>query len=337
MTSSGSINNQYHAFDGPNVYGLEQKSSNQSGGYNHTGEENLTYFQGYQGSGTDGYQNNSGIFGPEPQSFSGYSNTPPKQPLNDSTALARIQMIADHLDKQITGETNGEISLGDLREAAADDSGKYSKDDKEAIQYLLDNQNGMRGRLDNFDGKGDSLIKVDSINALVANPNAQPEKEKTPEEKMTNTEAIMTLKQFLDRPFVKGIDREGLIKMSEDEKIDPQLRIAAKKLLQNEELFKAADVGKKNDGKYDGFISVNDLKKLINRPDLDKIGANSGSYGAGGFNGQPVIQPGVNAYPPVYTGNSNLDYYYNNIFGTATGPASDAFRQAPGGGQQQAA
>lgn len=330
MTSSGSINNQYGPYGAQQLYG----TGYESGGYNNlysNPQENLTYFQGYQSPNQDGYNSNYGLYGPEAS-----TSTPqqPKMPLNDATALARIQGIAGELDKQVTGETDSKIDLQDLQKAVADDSGKYTKEQKEAIQYLIDNQNGMRGRLDSFDGKGDSVIQVDTLNKLVANPNAQPEK--TAEQKMTNTEAIRIYKDYLGSRMMKGMDREEISRLAESDKISEDERTAFKKLLSNKALFDAADTGKDKNNKYDGYISIKDADSLLNRSDLDQIGGGSGSgNGAGGYNGQPVIQSDVSSYPPVSTGNSNLDYYYNSVFGSSVGPASDAYRQAMGG--QQAA
>lgn len=329
MTSSGSINNQYGAYGAQQAYGTGYESGRYNGLYN-SPQENLTYFQGHQSPNQDGYNSNYGLYGPQSSS----SPPQPKMPLNDTTALARVQVIAGDLDKQVTGEADGNIDLQDLQKAVTDDSSKYTKEQKEAIQYLIDNQNGLRGRLDSFDGKGDSVIKVDTLNKVVANPNAQPEK--TAEQKMTNTEAIRIYKDYLGGRRKKGMDREEISRLAESDKLSEEERAAFKKLLSNKALFDAADTGRDKNGNYDGHISFQDADKLLNRSDLDQIGGGSGSgNGAGGYNGQPVIQSGVSSYPPVSTGNSNLDYYYNNVFGSSVGPASDAYRQAMGG--QQAA
>lgn len=326
MTSFDNINiNSYSNYGNANAVPSMANFNNNS---NYTGRDS-GYFQGYQGVNTDGFAGGYGLHQSVPASTSS------QQPLNDMTALARIQNISNELDQQSTGQTDGTIALGDLKQALEDKSGKYSKEDKEAIQYLMDNQNGMRGRLDSFDGKADAMMTVDSINKLVANPNAQPEKEKTPEQKMTNTEAMRIYKDYLGSHMMKGMDREKLSRMAESDKVSEEERTAFKKLLNNKELFDAADTGRDKNDHYDGHISIQDADKLLNRSDLDQIGV-SGNKGNSGSTGQPVIQTGMSSYPLVSTGNPNLDYYYNNIFGSAVGPAADAYRQAPGG-QQKAA
>ncbi|WP_373531600.1 hypothetical protein [Vampirovibrio sp.] len=247
------------------------------------------------------------------------AQTQQPQPLNDMTALARIQSVGAELDAQTTGEKDNKISIDDLRKAMEDTTEKYSKEDQEAIRYLLDNQNGLRGRLDQFDGKSDGLFTLETVNQVTANPNTQPKP------KMSNTEAVITLKDHLRGQFKAGLKREDLFRLQNDEKAPEAVREAAKKLLENEALFKAADTGRDDDGNYDGHISVEDLSKLANRSDVDKIGGGSSSTTTGGLAGQSVVQ---NAYLPVSTGNPNADYYQNNVVNRALGPAIDAFRQA---------
>lgn len=338
--TSNSINSQYNQYGSPEQYG----GYPQGGGFNTYDSYNQDavmekYFGGYQGSKTDQYSNPGNLDPYLTESLDGQSGhsqpqfgrsrqyEAPQQPLNDMTALARIQAISGELDKQTVGEIDENIGVQDLKSALEDDSGKYSKDDKEAIRYFLENKNGLRGRLDSFDGNGDGLFRTDTINKVVANPNAQPEK--TAEQKMSNTEAIRTLKDYLQNRWKKGVDREELSRMQNDEKLSENERLMAKKLLKNEELFKAGDTGKDKDDNYDGFISYKDCDKLLNRSDLDKIG-NGGSGGYPG-SGQPVVQGGYSSYPPANTGNYNLDYYYNSVFGGSLGPAADIFRNAPGG------
>lgn len=338
--TSGISSNQYNYYGSPDRSGSYQQGGG-SNAYDPYNQDTVMekYFGGYQGSNTDQYNKPGNLDPYLTESSSGYNQPQfgrnsqyetPQQPMNDMTALTRIQGISDELDKQAGGEANGDIEVTDLQSALDDKSDKYSKEDKKAIQYLLENQNGLRGRLDSFDGNGDGTFKTDTINKIVANPNAQPEK--TPEQKMSNTEAIRILKDQYRFPWDK-IDREELSRMQNNEKLSPEERTMAKKLLQNEELFKAADMGRNKKGdEPDGIISPEDCDKLLNRSDLDKIGASSSGYN--GNSGQPVIQGGGNSsYPPVNTGNYNQDYYYNSVFGRSVGPAADIFRSAPGGGQ----
>jgi hypothetical protein len=261
-----------------------------------------------------------------------------EQPLNDTTVVARIQIIASDLDT----DKDGLISIEELRAAQKDETGKYSKEDKAALQYILDNQNGLRGRLDNFDGNADGSFAVDTLDKVVADPNAKPEEE------MSNTEALLILKghlesqpklRFLDRDrnrsngrfqerLTADIDRTGLANLAKDESVSQEVRDAATKILENEELFKALDTGTYNDGNFNGHITHNDVQSLLNRSDVDSIGNESGTSSGGGgvvVQSNPLYS---NTYPPVSTGNSNLDYYYNNVYNQGIAPATDYYNQA---------
>lgn len=299
-------NNSYYGPTGQN----SPVSAYRAGGGNPYSTGWSNYFQGYQGG--NGYT-------PTVMPLLA-SPTQQQQPLNDQTALARLQGLSGQLDSESTGQSDGVIGVEDLNKALDDTSGKYSEEDKAVIRYMLDNQNGLRGRLDSFDGKGDGTFSVDTINKVVANPNAQPDKPL--DQKMSNTEAFITLKEHLDGPLDDGkMDREELFRLKDDPNVSAEVRAAAKKIFENEELFKMADTGG-DDDKYDGVIGSKDLDTASRRSDLDKIGVSTSSTSS---TAQPVVQ---NTYQPVNTGNYNMDYYYNSVYGSALGPATDIYRQA---------
>jgi hypothetical protein len=259
----------------------------------------------------------------------------PEPPLNDSVAVARLQVISSDVDT----DKDGKLSVEELRQAMQDKTGKYSKKDKAALQYLLDNQNGLRGRLDQFDGDADGSFAVDTLNQVVADPNAKPGEE------MSNTDALLILKGHLeslprlkwrdrdrggkkDENRITGISRDQLAALENDDSVSQEVRDAAKKILENEELFKAADTGSLNDGNYNGHISYQDVKLVLGRSNLDSIGRETS---ANTSSGQSVIQtsstPLDSSYPPVSTGNANLDYYYNSVYNPVLVSATDIYRQ----------
>lgn len=242
--------------------------------------------------------------------------------MNDTTALARFQGVAGEVDKGASGAADGKVSVEDLKKAMEDTSGKYSKEDKEAIKYLLDNQNGLRGRLDQFDSAGDGSFNVDTVNKVVANPNAQPDLPL--DKKMSNSDAFRTLKDYMDSKFMGKMDREELSRLKDDPNASPEVKAAAKKILENETLFKLADTGGDDDD-YDGVIGTKDLDRALNTSNLDTVtGTTPPPSGS-----SPVVQGGGYSLYPTNTGNPNMDYYgslYNNILG----PANATYQQAMG-------
>lgn len=270
------------------------------------------------GGGYGGYGGYPGY----PTSPWGYPPGPgygPQQPLlNDATALARIQSISGQLDAQVAGQADGLIDVNDLRSALDNKSGKYSKTDKEAIQYMLDNQSGLRGRADHFDGNDDGVFSVDTLNKLVANPKAQAVLPL--DQKLTNTQALSSLQTFMKDHKWGSLDRNGLNHIAQYGDTEEQ-KAAAKKLLNNEELFKAADTGRDNNGDYDNKISYDDIGSLILRPNVDKIGASTTST---------TPPPGSAPYTPMYSGNYYADAYYNNMYASTLGPATSLYQSAPG-------
>lgn len=282
---------------------------------------NYAWGGSYGGYGAYPYGSYGGAFpsspwGSYPPAGPGYWQQQP--PLNDNTALARIQSISGKLDAQNAGQGDGLIDVNDLRSALDDKSGKYSKADKDAIQYLLDNQNGLRGRVDHFDGQDDGQFSVDSLNKMVANPGSQGVLPL--DQKMTNTQALMALQSFMKDHNWGILNREGLSHIAQYGDTEEQ-KAAAKKLLNNADLFKAADTGEKNDGRYDGKIDHADLRGLINRADVDKIGASATS---------PMPPAGGAPYTPIYSGNYYADAYYNNMYASTLGPATALYQNAPG-------
>lgn len=279
------------------------------------------YFQGYPSAFTDGYHNNNplGLNGssitPMGTGSSGnYSNylnplstntgtlsmssDPSSSTSSDTTLLARFQGLAGKLDIQVNTSPDEKIDTNDLRQALDDKSDKYSTDDKQVIQAMLDNTNGIRGKLDHLDGKDDGIIKIDSINKMVVDPNAQPEKVKTPEDNMSNTKALNVMADYMGTAIHldkaghradKYVDKHGMLiapqrgswttnraklqRMSEDTEVPEMVRTAAKKLLTNKELYKVADIGH-HGGNPDGTISIKDCQDAIKKnPDIDSLGA----------------------------------------------------------------
>lgn len=275
------------------------------------------YGPGYGGyGGYGGYPGSSNpLWGYPPPGMGPWSQQPP---LNDTTALARIQSISGQLDAQVAGQADGLIDVNDLRSALNDKSGKYSKTDREAIQYMLDNQSGLRGRVDHFDGKDDGVFSVDTLNKLVANPSSQPVLPL--DQKLTNTQALMALQTFMKDHGWGRLDRQSLSHIAQYGDTEEQ-KAAAKKLLNNEELFKAADTGRDNNGDYDNKISYEDVSSLILRSNVDKIGASTTSTAP------PV---GGAPYTPMYSGNYYADAYYNNMYASTLGPATSLYQSAPG-------
>lgn len=309
--TSPNVNNQYNYFAQPSSFGLgaQQPYGLNSG----LGNADLSaYFGGYPSTRQDGFN------GLSPLGFNAASSPIPQQssasaqaatlPLNDGTALAKLQGIAGKLDAQSAGAADQKISVGDLESALNDNSGKYSADEKKVIQYLLDNTNGTRGKLDHLDGSDDGTFSIDSLNKTVVNPNAQP-----PDQAISNTDAIRNLKDFMDKNHIGKLSRENLSRLANDSNQDEQLRNAAKKILHNEELFKVADDGGDGGG-YDGTIGEKDLSTALRKSDLDSIGGSSSSSGAAGSSAVPYSAPAYTPAPPVSTGNPNLDYYYNNVY-----------------------
>jgi hypothetical protein len=220
------------------------------------------------------------------------SYTPP-EPMSDTAMLARFQGLASKLDTQVKPGEDGNLSVRAMQSALKDKSGKYTKEDKQVIQAMLDNNGGIRGKLDHMDGKDDGIIKIDSINKLVVNPDA---KQQTPENEMSNTEAANTLASFIKSAIHldaaghradKYVDKHGklvapqrgawtirremLQKLSEDEKVSEKVRTAAKKMLQNQELEDTVDNANKGDDP-DGKYSLHDFEKAARKSNFDSIG-----------------------------------------------------------------
>lgn len=273
------------------------------------------YFQGYPSAFTDGYQNNNPLgLGASRLNPMGVSSstlnpvgstagtlsldtTPSNSNASDTTLLARFQGLAGKLDTQVNTTADQKIDTNDLRQALDDKTDKYNTDDKQVIQAMLDNTNGIRGKLDHLDGADDGTISIDSINKMVVDPNAPATKIQTPEDKMSNTKALNVMADYMGTAYNlskaghradKYVDKHGkliapqrgawstdrskLQRMSEDTEVPEDVRTAAKKLLANKELFKTADTGQ-HGGDPDGTISLRDCQDAIkHNPDIDSIG-----------------------------------------------------------------
>ena len=194
-------------------------------------------------------------------------------PLDDNTLMGNLQGIAGELDTQCNGNADGLIDVGDLNSALKDTTGKYSTKDKQVIQALLNNQDGLRGKLDLLDSKNDGLFSLDSINKLVANPNATYQ---SPEDALTNTDAVSTLETYIeqnkDSRGTDRMDRSTLQALVNDSATTANVKLAAQKFLKNSALFDVVDTADKG-GSTDGKFSMNDCKAAINNiSDLNTTG-----------------------------------------------------------------
>ncbi len=199
----------------------------------------------------------------------GGSSTYPQAPMDDNVLMGRFQSIASSLDAQNTGTADGLITTGDLNLAIKDTTGKYSEEDKKVIQAILDNQDGLRGRLDHLDGKDDGMFSIDCINKLVADPTASLV---NPVDKMTNTEAIITIANYQEQNGLSdGMSRADVQKIMADSNSSPELKNAAQKLLNNTELFRTLETADAH-GRPDDIFSYKDAMSALDMPDLDTIG-----------------------------------------------------------------
>jgi hypothetical protein len=221
------------------------------------------YFSGTPMASTDTFQSANLLGLPDSGAQAG----------NDMTTLARFQGLAKKLDIQVNAQEDNKIDVNDLTEALHDTTTKYTSEDKQVIQSILDNTGGIRGKLDHLDGQDDGVMSIENINKMLVNPNVQVEK---PEDKMSNTKALSILLESHKDIFNNRIDRNFLQKLADNDKAPEELKLAAKKLLDNKELFKAVDTADKH-GDPDGKISMNDIKAAINDPDIDAKGRSESS------------------------------------------------------------
>lgn len=285
------------------------------------------YFGGMSNGYYNGYQNNYNL-GVTPASSisigstsgnSGNSSSSSSTPLPDGTVLARFQGLENKLDTQVNSNADQKIDVNDLQNAESDTSGKYSDSDKQVIQAMLDNQDGLRGKIDHLDGQDDGTMTFDSINKMVVNPNAQYTPPKTPEQQMTNTQALNTLADYmgtaihLDKAGHKAdeyVDKHGklvasqrgawttdrgkLQKMADDPDVPDNVRTAAKKMLTNTKLAETVDTAHKG-GDPDGKYSIKDFQDAINKnPDIDSIGEDTTTINTGTATG-----PGTSTWPYI--------------------------------------
>jgi hypothetical protein len=215
--------------------------------------------------------------------YSGY-DTMYQPPLDDNTVIARMQSMAGDIDGLSDGAKDGKISAADLRAVINSDDPKFDAGMKASAQYLLDNDNGLRGRLDGTDGNADGYFTADSLNQLLVNPNYQPPQ-------MTNTQALIKVRDALKNKAQAQLDsqlpsfihidageevlqsRQDILALANDNSQPPDVREAAQHILDNTALMDK--IAKCDENDSDTRFYINEFDRVINMSDADSIGKTS--------------------------------------------------------------
>jgi hypothetical protein len=206
-------------------------------------------------------------------------------PLTTQSVIAKMQSIAPEVDGLSDGNKDGKISAQDLRKVVDDQSGKFDQSMKDAANFMLENKNGLRGRLDFVDGKVDGFFTQDSLNQLMADPGYTP----PPPPKLSNTLALTRVRDELknrtqaelDRqlpPFIRInaedkvlIGRENIVALANDSNASPEVRAAAQHILDNPALMDK--IARVNESDSDTRFYINEFTRVINLSDVESIGA----------------------------------------------------------------
>lgn len=205
--------------------------------------------------------------------------------LTTQSVIAKIQSYATDIDGLSDGNKDGQMSAQDLRKVVEDQSGKFDQSLKDAANFLLENKNGLRGRLDFVDGKVDGLFTQDSLNKLMADPGYTP----PPPPKLSNTAALIRVRDELKNrkqaeldqqlpSFIRInaedkvlVDRGAIVGLANDPNASPEVKAAAQHILDNPALMDK--IARCDEGDSDTRFYINEFNRVINMSDVETIGA----------------------------------------------------------------
>ncbi len=297
------------------------------------------YFAGYSGPGSDGYWGDFGssnsnnnyynqfiapalssasqtmqqamtpspapapVQAPAPTPGAAPAPTPTPAPvptaLDDKTVASRLQLIAGKLDTQAGAAQDGKFSAEDLSNALADQNGRYTAEEKQALQYLADNKGDFRLRLDQLDGTADGVISTASINKAMVDPTAKPA---TPINNAQDAYKIINnnLALFQQNPDDKLISYNDLSNAlaSNDPKYTEDVKNAVKWIQSHKESFDKADLLDNTD---DDQIQVDVISRTAGQGEIpDRFGFN--------YDGKDADQASINKAIDVLSANGDAGF-----------------------------